>query len=245
MGKAFIVAFWALGCMSAPAHAGDPCPITLNISDLGSPDWLDNLALINALESRQIWVGISFNSTAEGLALTRVYKGSPAENAGLIAGDVVMSIAGRNALDDEAFARLNIGETVAVSILRGGEAHTVPLTVRGVDPVPLAIVQHLHEADCRAPALAPPTAEMRDAVMAQLFTESRAFRCEDAHLALESLGERFESTTVYFVRGSRRILLTMPYFGTTCISTTALDGETLNAKTIGAVLEPVIQDYAS
>ncbi len=239
------IAGLALGVaiIGSSVRAGDPCPIDVKIADLGSPDWLDNLALINALESRQTWVGIGFNTINEGLKLTRVYAGSPAEDAGLMAGDVITAIAGRSALDDEAFASLNIGETVWVSIVRNDEALTLPLTVGGADPVPLAMVQQLHSAECRAPALAPQGGEMQATLMALLFTESRGFRCEDAHIALAPLFERYQSDTVYFVRGSHRLLLTMPYYGTTCIAATALDGENLNEAAASAVIEGVIRNY--
>ena len=158
-------------------------------------------------------------------------------------GDVVTAIGGVSALEDAAFISLNIGETASVSLIRNGEALTLPLTVGGVDPVPQAIVQQLHSADCRAPALAPQSAEMQAAVMAQLFTESRGFRCEDAHIALAPLMARYQSDTVYYVRGSRRLLLTLPHYGTTCISVSALDGENLTDGAVSAVIEGVIQNY--
>ena len=232
--------FLAIGSM---AQAGDPCPIPVNIADLGSPEWLDNAALINDLQSRQIWIGISFDTLDEGLELTRVFEGSPAEAAGLLRGDIVTMIGSRRVSDEAVFSSLNIGERVKVSLLRDDQPLTVLLTVGGVDPVPLAIVRTLQDTDCRGSALTPPSAEMRDAVMERLFTQSRGFRCEDAHIVLEPLVEKFRSDTVYYVRGHRRLLLTMPYWGTTCIAVDALDGAHLNDVEISDVIERVIRDY--
>jgi hypothetical protein len=239
--KSIIAAFFL--SLGSSAHAGDPCPIPVNIADLGSPDWRDNLALINALESRQIWVGISFETTDEGLSLTHVFEGSPAKGAGLLEGDLITAIGGLSALDAEAFSSLNIGETVWVTISRNAQKLTLPLTVGGADPVPLAIIQQLQRADCRASVLAPPNTGLQLAIMARLFTQSRGFRCEDAHVALQPLMEQNQSDTVYFVRGSRRLLLTMPYYGTICVSVAALDGENLNDVEISAVIERVISNY--
>jgi len=232
-----------LALLGSTAHAGDPCPIDVKISDLGSPDWLDNLALINALESRQIWIGISYNATEDGLDLTRVYEGSPAESAGLMEGDVITALDGHSALEYEVFERLNIGETVGVTIERGDQRLKLALAIGGADPVPLSMVRLLESTDCRMSELAPPDAVMRQAVMPLLFNANRGFRCEDAHIALEPLMEQYQSDTVFFVRGHRRLLLTMPYYGTVCISAANLDGDNLNDEALGAVINRVIRDY--
>lgn len=243
MLKKYAAIIFMLGCVGTTAQAGDPCPIKVGINDLGSPDWLDNSALLNALDSRQSWVGISYEYLDQRLLLAEIYEGSPAERAGLLQGDILTHIGALSASDSAAFSQLNIGETVVFSIVRADRVIMLPLTVGGVDPVPLAIVQYLNNADCRTPDIAQSDVEANQAVMARLFTESRGFRCEDAHKALEPLMEQYQSDTVYFVRGSRRLLLTMPYYGTTCISTTSLDGENLNDVAIGALIEHVISNY--
>ncbi len=234
------VIFLSLGNI---AHAGDPCPITVKISDLGSPDWLDNLALINALESRQTWVGISYSSSDRGLLLNRIHEGSPAEQAGLLEGDLVVAIGARTISDDLMFGGLDIGQRVNVSVLRAGELQDIPLTIGGADPVPLAILHQLEDEDCRDSEFATPNEALEQAVMEAVFNQNRGFRCEDAHIALQPLMEPYESDTVYYVRGSRRLLLTMPYYGTTCVSVGSLDGDHLNDTENGAVIERVIRNY--
>jgi len=225
------------------AHAGDPCPITVKINDLGSPDWLDNLALINALQSRQTWIGISSIPKDDGLLLTRVYAGSPAAEAGLLEGDVVSDIDGRPVTENATFERLIIGDAVVFSIERAGQRSDALLTIGGVDPVPLAILHQLQNEDCREPEFATRDEALERAVMAAVFTDSRGFRCEDAHVALQPLMEQYQSDTVYFVRGSRRLLLTMPDYGTTCVSVGSLDGDNLNSAEISAVIERVISSF--
>jgi len=225
------------------AHAGDPCPITVKISDLGSPDWLDNLALINVLDSRQTWVGVSYNRNDEGLLLNRIHQGSPAERAGLLSGDMVVAVGLRTASDSDMFGGLDIGQRVKVSVIRDGELLNMPLTIGGADPVPLAILHQLEDADCRDSEFSAPNEALEQAVMAGVFAASRGFRCEDAHVALQPLMEQYQSDTVYFVRGSRRLLLTMPYYGTTCVSAGSLDGDNLNDAEIRAVIERVIRNY--
>jgi len=243
MLKYYAVIVLMLGGFGNTAQAGDPCPIHVSINDLGSPDWLDNLALINALESRQTWIGISSIPKDDGLLLTRVYAGSPAAEAGLLVGDIVSDIDGRPVTENSTFERLNIGEAVVFSIERAGQRSDALLTIGGVDPVPLAILHQLQNEDCRDPEFAAPDEALGQSVMAAVFTDSRGFRCEDAHVALQSLMEQYQSDTVYFVRGSRRLLLTMPYYGTTCVSVGALDGDNLNRIEISAVVERVIRNY--
>jgi S1-C subfamily serine protease len=75
-----------------------------------------------------------------GVLITQVSKGSPAEGAGLVAGDVLMEIAGKPVdadgnYRDEEYGRISLGhlvsthhfegEDLAVRILRGGEAKEV------------------------------------------------------------------------------------------------------------------------
>ena len=225
------------------AHAGDPCPISVKIRDLGSPDWLDNLALINALQSRQTWVGISYSFKEEGLLLNRIHEGSPAQEAGLHEGDMLVAVGSRTVEEGPMFSGLDIGQQVSVSIIRDEQPMDVLLTVGGVDPVPLAILHQLQDEDCRDPEFALPNEALEQAVMAAVFTQSRGFRCEDAHVALQPLMEKYQSDTVYYVRGSRRLLLTMPYYGTTCVAVGALDGDNLNNVEISAVIERVIRNY--
>ncbi len=60
-----------------------------------------------------------------GFLLSEIAEGSPADRAGLIVGDIIVAIAGKEVSDAEsvpaAVLRMNPGEAIEVAILRGGE----------------------------------------------------------------------------------------------------------------------------
>lgn len=69
--------------------------------------------------------------------ISEVVPDSPAEAAGLQSGDVIFSIAGRDALNvSEAsrYIRVNVGNTVDVQVRRDGEFITVPVQARRAPP---------------------------------------------------------------------------------------------------------------
>jgi S1-C subfamily serine protease len=70
---------------------------------------------------------------SNGLLITGVTGGSPAESAGLLVGDVVTGFAGQAVDDPEALLTLlrgdHIGKAVVVTLLRGAERKQVPVTV--------------------------------------------------------------------------------------------------------------------
>ena len=69
-----------------------------------------------------------------GLALTAIEPGSPAEEAGLLIGDVVIAVGGKPIEDAEtlpaALIRAKAGDQLELSLLRGGVAMTVTATLR-------------------------------------------------------------------------------------------------------------------
>ena len=68
-----------------------------------------------------------------GLLLVGVENGSPAERGGLMVGDIIVGIAGQPVADpDELVARLTgsvVGQPTPVEVLRGGQPHTVTVTI--------------------------------------------------------------------------------------------------------------------
>ena len=72
-----------------------------------------------------------------GFLLTEVAEGSPADRAGLIVGDVVTSIGGREIVDAEsapaAILRMAPGQAVVLDVLRGGDPRqfTIVPALRG------------------------------------------------------------------------------------------------------------------
>ncbi|MFC3050698.1 Do family serine endopeptidase [Kordiimonas pumila] len=93
-------------------------------------------AALNEGQLTRPWLGIKgqsvTNELAQGLGLDRaggvlidaVYPGSPAESAGLMSGDVIMAVAGKEVVDEGGLnfriATLENGESVSVVVLSGG-----------------------------------------------------------------------------------------------------------------------------
>ncbi len=233
-----------LGLLPAMAHAGDPCPISVNIRDLGAPDWLDRDALLDQLQLQRSWIGITYAHRDDGIELTFIHPDSAAAIAGLKVGDRVSMINETPMTDDDRrnamFDALGPGDTINFTRV---DQPPVSATVGYTDPVPIGLANTFEEEDCRDATLRMVPATEREAILPLLFNENRGFRCEDAHVALQSLGERYEINEVYFVRGSRRILLTMPYWGTACVDVDALDGENYTASQLRATVYDVINDY--
>ena len=61
-------------------------------------------------------------ATADGLLVTAIAPGSPAERAGLLPGDVVLALGGSTGVDaaSRALRRMRPGAPVSLSLLRGG-----------------------------------------------------------------------------------------------------------------------------
>ncbi len=245
MRQLVCAALLALAPMAA--KAGAPCPIPITLYDLGSPEWLDNDALLADLTSQETWLGIQYRRGEAGLRLTHVHRDGAAETAGLRIDDIILTLNGAPAADDArraaTFDAMRSGDTLRLTVQRNGQVIPLGLKVGGTDPVVFRMVKALSEMDCRSASVRTLPEEDRRAIMAQLFNESRGFRCDDAHLALRTLGERYQIRDVYFVRGSRRILLTMPYWGTLCLPATQLDGANLTDPAALATLDRVIGGY--
>lgn len=104
--------------------------------------------LVRYGEVRLAWIGLDVRSVAaettlEGVALPagaavrRVYPGSPAERAGLAAGDVIVRMGGRPVAGREDYdaivGRLRAGEAIPVSFSRGSAEREAVLTA-GIFP---------------------------------------------------------------------------------------------------------------
>jgi len=70
---------------------------------------------------------------ASGLLLVGVEPGSPAEQGGLLVGDIIVAIAGQAVADpDELLAALTgevVDKTTPIQVLRGGSPATIPVTI--------------------------------------------------------------------------------------------------------------------
>jgi putative serine protease PepD len=89
-------------------------------------------ALERGTTIERAYLGVSTNEASQGGAgatVAQVNPGSPAESAGLQAGDVVVSVDGKPVTESSdiatAIAAKRPGDTIAVEVLRGGQRETV------------------------------------------------------------------------------------------------------------------------
>jgi carboxyl-terminal processing protease len=90
-------------------------------SDYFSPEMLTRFN--EEIEGRFSGVGLTVTSVKEGLRVEGVFKGSPAEHAGIIAGETIVSV------DGDSIAGL--GANAATARIKGPEGSEVTLGVRG------------------------------------------------------------------------------------------------------------------
>lgn len=231
--------------LSSPAFAGDACPIGVMIVDLGVPEWLDREEILSNLSSTRTRMGIGYEFGANGATVTEVFASSPADAAGVQIGDIITTIGditvgpqgSIHAVADAAHP----GETVALKIIRAGRNLTRDMMFGGTDPVPRALADAGSQGECRYSDARSATDTERSQITPQLTNENRAFRCDDAHTDLRGVAS---GDTVYFLRGSRRILVTFPEWGTACVPSQTLDGANLVENAAG-VLNTLIADYAA
>lgn len=232
------------------AHAGDPCPISFTFYDLGAPEWLDRAALLDALESKDSWIGISFKSGDGGVKITNVSDGSPAQKSGLQRGDIVTEAGGQPLSTHQAFGQqlrdTAPGATLALKVKRADKVLDVPLTLGRQDPVFGAIVDYASKQECTSVSRGDITEEARKAVLKLMFSKGRRFRCDDAHDALSEAkinGWQYSAGDIFVVRGSKRLLLANTGWATTCIRAKSHDGAKLTEKAIGKVFKKLSKAY--
>ena len=85
------------------------------------------------------YLGVNeFNKTDEGVIFECVSApGGPADKAGLVGGDVILSVDGQSIQDDEQIddlmSRVPVGKTIDIEYLRDGEKKTAKLTTISLD----------------------------------------------------------------------------------------------------------------
>ena len=113
------------------------------LSTLGDPytEYFDAAAYQAFLDSMRdqvlVGIGVVCEAHSQGVLLSQVMADSPAEEAGLRAGDVITAVDGRSAAGEAletvgAWLRGEEGTTVTVTFLRDGQAETITMTRRAV-----------------------------------------------------------------------------------------------------------------
>ena len=248
-------AFWGIVgiCIAAvpvTAIAGDPCPISVEVFDLGSPQWIDRDFTLRKLQSKEILIGVTWIAQVEGVEVVHIHSGTPAENSELRVNDVVI---GANELTFTSAEEFGLfldgvapGETIDLVVMRNGEEADVMLTAGQTEPLTRPLLSAINNQECRSAQRANEalTETERANILELLFEENHAFRCKDAHVALEALGPKEDvQSNLYFVRGSRRVMIMMPYGQTVCIAAEKLDGQNLTEQSILKIIEPVMAGY--
>lgn len=91
------------------------------------------------------FIGITFERDGDGIKVTQVLEGSPAETAGLQVGDVIIAIGGEALTAGnirEALRDYRSGEALDLTVTRGEETLTVTVTL-GEDPTPMRDLMRL------------------------------------------------------------------------------------------------------
>ncbi|HEY2379517.1 MAG TPA: trypsin-like peptidase domain-containing protein [Gemmatimonadaceae bacterium] len=91
------------------------------------------VAMQPARLTRSLAERLGVSDAPHGVLVVMVESDSPADRAGLLVGDVILSAAGRPVAEPQDIAEQlggeHVGSELALSIVRGGERHTVKVTV--------------------------------------------------------------------------------------------------------------------
>lgn len=107
-------------------------------------------------DTTQVGIGIVSQNAGTGLALTSVIKDSPAEKAGLRAGDLITAVDGHSTVGESSalistWIAGEVGAAVKITYERAGSAHTVNIT-RALITIPAASARlqdgHIGFVDC-------------------------------------------------------------------------------------------------
>jgi len=94
------------------------------------------------LETRP-WLGVTFIMTEEGAEITSVVPESPAERAGLQAGDVITEVEGKPITPrhplDEAILRYHPGDHVEITYERDGRSYTIEVRLGRWRPIEIPV----------------------------------------------------------------------------------------------------------
>jgi S1-C subfamily serine protease len=87
-------------------------------------------AIINGQQVKHAYVGVELSpSSSGGAQVTRITPGSPADSAGLQAGDVITAVNGKKVSSTDQFIGTvdgySPGSTVTVTVQRGGQSHDI------------------------------------------------------------------------------------------------------------------------
>ena len=240
-------------CLPAAALAGDPCPIAFNFYDVGAPPWLDQATLLDALTTKDSWLGMSFktNATPAGVRVTAVSTGSPTAKAGLKVGDVMTAVNGQALTTFQALNTVldatKPGSVLALQVTRDGKSEAKTLTLSRQDPVLGALIREASKQDCGAVSRGDASAKWIAKVQPLMYQKNKRFRCDDAGSAIiKTLGsDALGDGDTLMLRGTKRMLFVAPNHKSFCVSAKNYDGAKLTPAVVKALFTRLTKSYVA
>ena len=104
-------------------------------------------AYLDQKKNAYVGIGVTIQATETGYHIQKVAEGGPAEEAGVLAGDVIIAVDGTSVVgmaveEGKTLVQGKAGTQVALTVLREGEEMTVTVT-RGTVKTPVATAQML------------------------------------------------------------------------------------------------------
>ncbi|MFT5433330.1 MAG: hypothetical protein ACI9OJ_004036 [Myxococcota bacterium] len=228
------------------ASAGDACPIDLTFYELGSPEGVDNAALLDGLASREAWLGISYGNSKAGVVVNAVSDKSPAKIGGLLQGDVVTTVNGVAVKKHPEMSRLldliAPGGDITLDIVRGDEKKKLAFKLGRHDPVFGRLVTLAAKNSCHEVRRGDIKEADRVKLVAKLFGKKGKLRCRTAHRVVGEADNLAEGS-ILMVRTAKKILITMPGEASMCVKVKSTDGKKLTARSIKRIFRRVVGDY--
>ena len=237
-----------LTCTSA--SAGDPCPISFNLMDMGVTEGLNRDKVLKGLKSIQPRLGLRYRSKNGSLRVTGTDLGSAAEKAGLQDGDIIQSIQGTSTTSERDAnqvldANLAVGKALEFVVMRGQEKKTVTVIPTAADPLLWALVRWGNQQECAAVDYddrSQQTTENAAAVRAAT-QKNGTLRCKGTHRRLQKVFGTHAGGEIVLVRDQSKVLLSMSGFRTMCVKASDYDGEKLTEKRVGKLFKQLTRSY--
>lgn len=228
--------------------AGDPCPMSFGFYDTGVPVWLDREKILNELDSKEAWLGVSYrNTNGEGILVTKIHDSSPMQKAGIEVGDIIDAVDDIKVKTENDFSHYfdthKLKKKMNIKVRRDTKKleKTVVLGLR--DPLLYALKKSTSK-DCSYTTLEELTGKEKAAIHKRVISPLKRFDCKTAHEKLQKM-KLFEHNRgqLVSVRGSKRVLLIHPHWGTVCVKSSDFDGDNLTKDSASELFNRLFNGY--
>ncbi len=229
-------------CLTLGLNAGDPGAFEIDFYNAGVPPWLDRDKVLRGLKSKEVWLGVTSRPVEEGRLISRVFKDSSANKAGIEVGDMIT-----NDNWDILFENTKINDVVELGILRGNKKMVKKVKLGARDPLIRKLItiegedHHSGEKDRNINDL---STRNKVHVYQKVFLKNKVFDCKNAHKTLSKQmfpksDFRGAGAEIIVIRGSHRVMfinMGMRYENigkkTICVNSTDYDGKNLTNKKV-------------